>query len=207
MKRIFFCTGSRFSKIVFTGCILVQSCSNNSNSSDNTGIAGSADDTINYRKKDIAEGAVSSLHKTGDADAERRQMILLQIDSTYNAISVLDSAKQELTDIAPAAIGMAERNKRSKIIFNINILQNELIREMDAAILASLKSRTSELNNITLELKNNAAHLSTMVQQLNKVTQCISRLTNIFAEGLSRGFIKPFTPKGIPAETVKASVE
>lgn len=205
MKRTFFNSGYNFSIWVFVSCALVQSCNN---SSDQAITANAPDDTINYRKKESADAAIKSLPAAGNAaSAERRQMIQMQIDSTYNALLLLDTAKQQLTDIAPAEMSMAERNKRSKIIFNINLLQNELIREMDAAILSNLKSRTSELNNITIDLEKNAAHLTTMVQQLNKVTLCISRLTNILAEGLSRGFIKPLTPKGIPAETVKATIQ
>jgi hypothetical protein len=205
MKRTYFHKRSHLSKVVFIGCVLLQSC--NSSSSDNTSAANPVDDTISYRKKETADGSLNGLNKTNSAAAERRQMILMQIDSTYSAISLLDTAKQQLTDISPADISMAERNKRSKIIFNINIMQNELIREMDAAIVSNLKKHTNELSSITLDMKNNAAYLSTMVQQLNKVTQCISRLTNIFAEGLSRGFIKPLTPKGVPPETIKATIE
>ena len=192
-----------FVNILFISTLLIQSCNNSSD----TNAVSSVDDTINYHKNET-DAAFNSLHKKDDAiGAAGRQMILMQIDSTCRTISLLDSAKQQLADISPSAMSITERNKRSKIIFNINLLQNELIREMDATILINLKNRTHELNSITLELEKNAAHLTTVVQQLNKVTQCVSRLTNMLAEGVSRGFIKPHTPKGVPAETIKASIE
>jgi hypothetical protein len=206
MKQPRYYIKNKLAKILVAYCIFIQSCYNNNNS---VATESANDDTINYHKnKTTGQGALNNLPGHGDAAmAERKQMILMQIDSTYSAVAFLDTAKQELTDMAPAEITMAERNKRSKVIFNINIIQNELIRELDAAILVNLKTRTNELNNITLELKKDAGHLSTMVQQLNKITQCVSRLTNILAAGLSKGFIKPVTPKGIPAETIKAGVQ
>ena len=202
MKRTVLSVRTTVAAILFISTLQLISC-NQKNDSD---VANSNDDTINYRNKDM-NGEVNSLLTPADAtNAEGRQLILTQIDSTCRAISLLDSAKQELTDMSPSAMSLIERNRKSKVIFNINLLQNELIREMDASILSSLKAHTNELNNINIELEKNAAHLSAMVQQINKVTACISRLTNILSDGLSRGFIKPLTPKGVAAETIKSSL-
>jgi len=130
----------------------------------------------------------------------------MQIDSTYTAISLLDEAKDEMTATSPAELTVAERNKKSKAIFNINILQNELTRALDASILANLRVKTDELAGITAELEKNVGHLQSVTQKLNKATLCIGRLTNLLALGLSKGFIKPLTPKGASAEAIKATV-
>jgi phosphoglycerate-specific signal transduction histidine kinase len=133
-------------------------------------------------------------------------MIIMQIDSTYEAISLLDDVKEEMTEFSPAELTATERNKKSKAIFNINIIQNELTRSLDAAILANLRVRTNELAGITAELQKNVGHLQTVTEKLNKATLCIGRLTNILALGLSKGIIKPFTPKTSSAEAVKAAL-
>jgi hypothetical protein len=133
-------------------------------------------------------------------------MIIMQIDSTYEAISLLDDVKKEMTEFSPAELTASERNKKSKTIFNINIIQNELTRTLDAAILANLRVRTKELAGITAELQKNVGHLQSVSEKLNKATLCIGRLTNILALGLSKGIIKPFTPKTSSAEAVKAAL-
>jgi len=150
--------------------------------------------------------AANSLPGAEAAKEERREMILMQIDSTYTAISLLDDAKNEMTSTSPNELSTAERNKKSKAIFNINMLQNELTRALDASILANLRLKTDELAGITLEMEKNVAHLQTVTEKLNKATQCIGRLTNLLALGLSRGIIKPLTPRNSSAEAVKAAV-
>jgi hypothetical protein len=151
--------------------------------------------------------AVNNLPAIEAAKEERREMILMQIDSTYAAISLLDDAKNEMTSTSPNELTVAERNKKSKAIFNINILQNELTRALDASILANLRLKTDELAGITLEMQKNVSHLKTVAEKLNKATLCIGRLTNLLALGLSKGIIKPFTPRNSSAEAVKAAVD
>jgi hypothetical protein len=151
--------------------------------------------------------AVNSLPAIDAAKEERREMLLIQIDSTYAAISLLDDAKNEMTGTSPDELTMVERNKKSKAIFNINILQNELTRALDASILANLRLRTDELAGITAEMEKNVAHLKTVTEKLNKATQCIGRLTNLLALGLSKGIVKPFTPRNSSAEAVKATID
>ena len=187
--------------------MLLQACSNNDNKSsteqtaDNT-VADTAINTASYVKPE--NGAVNKFIKPGDA--ERQEMIIMQIDSTYEAISLLDDVKKEMTEFSPAELTATERNKKSKTIFNINIIQNELTRTLDAAILANLRVRTKELAGITAELQKNVGHLQSVSEKLNKATLCIGRLTNILALGLSKGIIKPFTPKTSSAEAVKAAL-
>jgi hypothetical protein len=162
--------------------------------------------TYTYKKPELNEGAFNNRADDDAEKAGRQQLILMQIDSTYAAISLLDEVKTEMTGLSPEGLTKAERNKKSKAIFNINIIQNELIRALDASILANLKVRTNELEGITAELEKNVTHLQTVTEKLNKATQCIGRLTNILAIGLSKGWIKPFTPKNASATTIKASV-
>ncbi len=187
--------------------ILLQSCSNSDNKSgteqtaENT-IADTVTHTVPYVKPET--GSVNKFIKPGDA--ERQEMIIMQIDSTYEAIALLDDVKKEMTEFSPAELTASERNKKSKTIFNINIIQNELTRTLDAAILSNLRVRTKELAGITAELQKNVGHLQSVSEKLNKATLCIGRLTNILALGLSKGIIKPFTPKTSSAEAVKAAL-
>lgn len=147
-----------------------------------------------------ADGNTGALNKRADTDeevrAERRQMLMTQIDSTYNAISLLDDAKTEMTEVPASQLSTAERNQKSKAIFNINLLQNELTRSLDASILANLKIKTNELAAICTQLEQNTAHLQKVTEKLNKATKCIGRLTDLLALGLSKGIIKPVTLPG-----------
>jgi prefoldin subunit 5 len=202
MKPDIFYTTKTIIQVAIVSGLLLQSC-NNSNTAVATEPA--ADDTINYTNYSDTKGSLNNLN-TG-ADAERKQMIMTQIDSTYAAIALLDETKQDLTDMSVTEITLAERNKKSKLLFNINIIQNELIRELDGAIVNNLKAQTKTLSDITQELDKNATHLNTITQKLNKLTQTVSRLTNLLAAGLSKGFIKPATPKSVTAETVKATLQ
>ena len=202
MKRNFFYFNKTNAKAIIAFCIIVQSC-NNSNTA--TTAKNSGDDTINYTNHSDGREPLSNLNTS--ADAERKQMIMTQIDSTYAAIALLDETKQELTEMSVTEITVAERNKKSKLLFNINIIQNELIRELDGAIVSNLRLQTKALTDITQELEKNAAHLNILTQKLNKLTQTVSRLTNLLAAGLSKGFIKPATPKSVTAETVKATLQ
>jgi hypothetical protein len=185
---------------------VLQSCNNNSGEQ----TAKNVDDSITYTDKNLKPedvGSFNNLPKSNEETekAERQKMILMQIDSTYTAIALLDDAKNEMTATSPAELTVAERNKKSKAIFNINILQNELTRALDASILANLRLKTDELAGITAELARNVGHLQTVTEKLNKATLCIGRLTNLLALGLSKGFIKPLTPKGASAQVIKAA--
>jgi hypothetical protein len=178
--------------------LLAQSCYDNSTQQAQEN---NITDTINYADKgkgSIREpAALNGLEnvKEDPATAERRQLIAMQIDSTYEAIALLDDAKKELTETSAAELTVVERNKKSKLIFNINIIQNELTRALDASILANLKIRTNNLAGITAILEKDVAHLKSVTQKLNKATQYIGRLTNILALGLSKGCIKPAIPR------------
>lgn len=191
--------------------LIVQSCNNNDDTSNNSAKQQAKDDTINYTNHGTAgnEAGNQAVNKfTSPADeekVERQKMILMQIDSTYTAISLLDDAKSEMTELSPDELTNAERNKKSKAIFNINIIENELTRALDASILANLRLKTDELAGITTEMEKNVSHLQTLTQKLNKATLCIGRLTNLLALCLSKGYIKPFTPKGGKAGAIQAA--
>ncbi len=192
--------------------LVVQSCSNSDDKESKQSVDDNKkDDTTVYNnrvKRNADNGAFNSVTNVADEAAkERQEMILMQIDSTYAAITSLDEVKQEMTDLSPDGLSMAERNKKSKAIFTINIIQNELTRALDASILANLRVRTEQLQGITKELERNISHLQVVSQKLNKAAQLIGRLTNILAMGLSKGWIKPPTPKGQSAESVKADLK
>ena len=188
--------------------IVVQSCSNDESKKTQNN---KPEDSIIYdnavKRNPNDNGSFNRFTKPVDEAAkERQEMILMQIDSTYAAIKSLDEVKQEMTDLSPDGLTMAERNKKSKAIFTINIIQNELTRALDASILANLRVRTEQLQGISKDLEKNISHLKTVSQKLNKATQCIGRLTNIFATCLSKGWIKPPTPKGAAPETIKGGL-
>ena len=194
--------------------VVVQSCHGGSDSSgDNAaerGVVPATDDTAakpsEYSNVKPGNNAANGRPTNDAANEERQKFILMQIDSTYNAIALLNDAKDEMTATSPASLTVAERNKKSKAIFNINMLQNELTRALDASILANLRVKTDELAGITAELEKNVGHLQTVTEKLNKATLCIGRLTNLLALGLSKGYIKPMTPKGASAASIKATV-
>ncbi|MGC4103668.1 hypothetical protein [Ferruginibacter sp.] len=197
-------------KIIAAFFLMLQSCHNGEHSeskpSEEKDTGRSVERYDSNSSPYIKPGNNASNHFESPAEAEkeeRRRMILMQIDSTYTAISLLDDAKNEMTSTSPAELTAAERNKKSKAIFNINILQNELTRSLDASILANLRLKTDELAGITAEMEKNVTHLQSVTEKLNKATQCIGRLTNILALGLSKGIIKPLTPKNSSAEAVK----
>lgn len=214
MKPFLFTTKHWPLTIITTVLLLTQAChSGNDTANDNAaerGAVPATDDTAarnNPGRTNTPPGNNASNGRpvTGENE-ERQKLILMQIDSTYAAIALLDDAKDEMTATSPAELTVAERNKKSKAIFNINILQNELTRALDASILANLRIKTDELAGITAELQKNVGHLQTVTEKLNKATLCIGRLTNLLAMGLSKGFIKPITPRGASAEAVKAAV-
>lgn len=188
--------------------VFFAACNNNAADAADSKTDNIAADTSTYKPYVAPDNrAVSGYTKPEDIEkAERQKMILMQIDSTYTAINLLDDAKEEMTDNSPAELTVAERNKKSKAINSINLIQNDLTRALDASILSNLKTRTNELAGITAQLEKNVAHLQSVTQKLNKATQCIGRLTNVMATCLSKGWIKPITPKTSSADVVKATV-
>ena len=216
MINLFFNQRYHSLKIIIVVALTLQSCNGCNNTASTVeerkdAAADSADTSTaggytNPGSNASNNKALNSLPAIEAAKEERREMLLMQIDSTYAAISLLDDAKNEMTSTSPNELTVAERNKKSKAIFNINILQNELTRALDASILANLRLKTDELAGITAEMGKNVAHLKTVTEKLNKATQCIGRLTNLLAMGLSKGIIKPFTPRNSSAEAVKAAI-
>lgn len=202
--------GYRPVKIFALVFLILQSCHSGNDAANDPSARQEVNDSIHYTDEAKSDnGSFDKMAKPTEEDAEkvaRQKMIVMQIDSTYNAISILDDAKKEMTDLSPDELTMAERNKKSKAIFNINIIQNELTRALDASILANLRIKTDELAGITSQLEKNVSHLQSVTQKLNRATQCIGRLTNLLALGLSKGIIKPFTPRGASVDSIKATV-
>lgn len=190
---------------------LLQSCNNNStvsfeDNSNKTGDSILQIDSGNTAVSPFDGGAPNKYPGSKETEKEERQRIInMQIDSTYAAINLLDDLKQEINAETETALTMAERNKKSKAIFNINIIQNELTRALDASILANLQTRTSELAGITQDLEKNVTHLQHVTDNLKKATQTITRLIDIFAYALTRGWIKPLTPKAAAPAAIKAA--
>jgi len=187
------------------------SCHSGNNSATDPSAKQEVDDSIHYVDESKSDNGSfdkkATLPTEEEAEkAERHKMIVMQIDSTYNAINLLDDAKKEMTDMSPDELTLAERNKKSKAIFNINIIQNELTRALDASILANLRIKTDELAGITSQLEKDVSHLQSVTIKLNRATQCIGRLTNLLALGLSKGIIKPITPRTATPDAVKATV-
>ena len=216
MKQVIIKTKNRPIIIVILFFLILQSCNNGENTvSNNSEERDRENDSIkNFDStntfKNTKPDDITFNNFTNIADelekADRQKIILMQIDSTYAVISLLDETKKEMTDLSPADLTLAERNKKSKVIFNINIIQNELTRALDASILINLRHRTDELAGISKQMEKNISHLQNVTQKLDKATLAIGRLTNILAWGLSKGWIKPSTPKDVPAEVIKATV-
>lgn len=195
--------------------LLLHACNNNEStvSYDDSNQAKKGD-SIKIAKTDstvmnpIDNGAPNKFIGSKEAEKEARiKLINMQIDSTYAALNLLDQIKEEINTETDKELTKAERNKKSKAIFNLNIIQNELTRALDASILANLKLRTTELEGISKDLENNVTHLQDVTQKLTKVTQTIGRLIDILALGLSQGWVKPLTPKTVTPATVKAGVK
>lgn len=192
--------------------MLLQACNNNSTVSyeDNSNKNGDSIlqiDTGNTAVSPFDGGAINKYPGAKEDDKEEKQRIInMQIDSTYAAINILDDLKEQINAETETKLTMAERNKKSKAIFNINIIQNELTRALDASILANLQVRTKELAGITTELENNVTHLQHVTDNLKKATQTISRLIDLLAYGLTRGWLKPLTPKTSTPTQVKTTV-
>ena len=192
---------------------IVQACNNNSTVSyeDNSNKSGDSILNIDTGSTVISPFDGGSINKypgaANESEKEEKQRIInMQIDSTYAALNILNDLKQQINSETEKNLTMAERNKKSKAIFNINIIQNELTRALDASILANLQIHTNELAGITAELEKNVTHLQHVTDNLKKATQTISWLIDILAYGLTRGWIKPLTPKTAAPSQIKASV-
>lgn len=199
------CLNNNFVKLLLVYAMLfflLQSCNNKKSTVsyyDNRNKTGDSIlkiDTGNTIESPFDGGAINKYPGSKDNEKDERQRIInMQIDSTYAAINLLDDLKQEINAETETALTMTERNKKSKAIFNINIIQNELTRVLDASILANLQARTNELTGITRDLEKDVTHLQHVTNNLKKATQTITRLIDLLTYGLTRGWIKPLTPK------------
>jgi hypothetical protein len=204
----------RFLPLFVLGFIFLQACKGKeSNVTINPEEIADPKDSVGARGKStvpdrLPDHAFNTFKRAKDETEKeaRQRAIIMQIDSTYATIHLLEEIKKELNEDTPEELTREERNKRSKIIFRINIIQNELTRTIDASILANLQTKTDELAGITQGLEKDINHLQHVTAKLNKATQSIAKLTNMLAYGLSQGWIKPLTPKGASVTAVKAGV-
>jgi hypothetical protein len=204
----------RFLLLFALGFIILQACNGKESkvtinpeeiADQKDSVGASAKTTVPGR---LPDDAFNTFKRAGDETEKeaRQRAIIMQIDSTYATIHLLEEIKKELNEDSPEELTREERNKRSKIIFRINIIQNELTRTIDASILANLQTKTDELAGITKGLEKDINHLQQVTAKLNKATQSIAKLTNMLAYGLSQGWIKPLTPKGASVTAVKAGI-
>jgi hypothetical protein len=179
----------------------IMACNNNktaaieSTDKENIPMDSSSSETISAPPVAPPSALNTFTRPNADKEAEKQKMIAMQIDSTYAAITLLDEVKEELNEESNAELSLAERNKKSKAIFNINMIQNELTRALDASILENLRTKTDELEGISKQLGKNIAHLQHVTENLNKAAKCVTKVTNFLAYCLSQGWIKPVTPK------------
>jgi hypothetical protein len=137
----------------------------------------------------------------------KRQLLYMSIDSTYYAINEIENIKNQMASESAVALSVAERNIKSKALLKLNIIQNSLSRQVDAALLINLKQHTKELAGVNNAIAVNTAHLKDISIQVTKAAEIVSRLTNVLAFCVSKGIVKPPTPiKGNPAD-IKASVK
>jgi hypothetical protein len=200
--------------------LVIVSCNNNSNNKVVIGEREYPSDTatVDYPqpktiqpKSDRAFGYDSSLLHINDKDATgavaKRQLLYMSIDSTYYAINEIETIKNDMAAQSSVALSVTERNLKSKALLQLNIVQNNLARQVDAAILVNLKQHTRELASVNNAIADNTTHLKDVAIQVTKAAAIMSRLTNVLALCVSKGVIKPPTPIRGSAAEIKASVK
>lgn len=137
--------------------------------------------------------------------ASRRQLLFMSIDSTYAAINHIETIKKEMNSQPVTHYSMQARNLRAKALNQLNILENALARQADAALLANLKQYTARLEAINKQTEENTEHLHEMSDKLVRVGMIMQNVTNVLTFCVSKGIIKPRTPVSSTAQDVKAA--
>lgn len=137
---------------------------------------------------------------------EKRKLLYMSIDSTYYAIHEIEKIKNEMSSQSAVGYSVAERNLKSKALFNLNLIENTLTRQLDSSLLLNLKLHTSQLQQINDKMSTDAEHLQYLSHKLEKITMIMSRITGVLGLCVSKGIIKPPTPKSKSPEIVKAGV-
>ena len=147
----------------------------------------------------------SFLAEAKDNMASRRQLLFMSIDSTYAAIHQIEGIKKEMNDLSVTQYSMQARNLRAKALNQLNLLENALTRQADAVLLANLKQYTSKLDEINKQTEANTENLHEMSDKLMRVGVIMQNVTNVLPLCLSKGIIKPATPKTATALEVKSA--
>lgn len=138
--------------------------------------------------------------------AAKRQWLLLSIDSTYSAIHQIENIKNEMTTQPASRLTMQERNLRAKALNQLNLLENALARQADATVLANLKQYTAKLEQINDHTEKNTEKLHELSDKLVKVGLIMQNVTNVLTFCVSKGIIKPPTPKSSTPQDVKSTL-
>lgn len=136
----------------------------------------------------------------------KRKWLLLSIDSTYSAIRQIEIIKNEMILQPVSKLSMQERNLRSKALNQLNLLENALTRQTDETVLAHLKQYTAKLEQINDRTEKNTERLHELSDKLVKVGLIMENVTNVLAFCVSKGIIKPTTPKSSSPQIVKSTL-
>lgn len=139
--------------------------------------------------------------------AVQRQWLLISIDSTYSAIHQIEIIKNEMMLQPVSKLTMQERNLRAKALNQLNLLENALARQTDEIMIANLKQYTKKLEQINERTEHNTERLHDLSDKLVKSGLIMERVTGILAFCVSKGIIKPPTPKNLTPQNVKATLQ
>ncbi len=136
---------------------------------------------------------------------KRRTLLFISIDSTYSAIRQIETIKREMTNQSAINLSMVERNLKSKALLKLNLLENELARQVDSSLLLNLKLHTNQLNQINQQISLKSDHLQELSEKLARAGAIMSRVTDVLGACISKGIIKPATPPALTPAAVKAA--
>lgn len=141
-------------------------------------------------------GAMGYMPAEGESEEEsKRKAIQMQIDSAYKSIALLEEAKIALNNTRDEVLTAAERNAKSKSIYYINLLQNEMCRAVDASIINNLKVNAGKLEQITSTMEDQVSNLKSASESLQKAAVYVSKTANIFSACFTSGWVKPAISK------------
>ena len=143
-----------------------------------------------------AHGAMGYVPADGEsAEESKAKAIQMQIDSAYKSIALLEEAKIALNNTQDELLSTAERNAKSKAIYYINQIQNEMCRAVDASIINNLKMNAAKLSEITSTMEDNVNNLKSASESLQKAAAYVTKTSNIFSTCFTSGWIKPAIKK------------
>lgn len=191
----------RFTIISLGFLLSLSACKNKSTSSISDANADYEGNTaVDYSKIKPAADSVTSAMGNLQGEAEsaeeaKSKAIQMQIDSAYHSIALLEEAKIALNNTDEQALSAAERNAKSKAIYYINLLQNEMCRAVDESIINNLKKNADKLSAITDTMEDNVSNLKSATESLQKAAASVAKTANVFATCFTSGWIKPAIKK------------